>query len=321
MWHKMGYWCIVIWDNLSTYPPLLDYYYNESTRPGNVILNNYNGGATALFMSQFVTSIRSQYFAVTDSDLVFADPSAAEDFVSVMVSVLDSDPDLVKAGSALDISDIPEHYPFRAQVLGVEAQHWETSKMDAGLSAVADAPVFRTGIDTTLAIYRGNYLREREHLCVAGHCGAVAWYEETERSARVGGRYTMKHLPWYQESDKLPRDVVHALVHKGLSWKHGSWSAYMSNLLVSRSHECWGSSLPLHMKGWCCGNEEPVDATLRGQDPMQVCFDEVFTYDVCCGGAELAKGHGITAPDVDQLPRSDSVVDAAVTLSASTARG
>ena len=72
-----GYSNIYIIDNLSTYPPLLDYYKSCSYK---VFLLNENIGMTALWKSGIYKQFRNNFFVYTDSDVVPVD-ECPDDFL------------------------------------------------------------------------------------------------------------------------------------------------------------------------------------------------------------------------------------------------
>ncbi len=95
---------IVILDNGSTYPPLLDWY--ATLKDGEVIRLPTNIGAHCLFHSGYLKNITDEYVVYSDSDLEL-NPLMPEDFLEIMKSMLLKYNER-KIGLALRIDDVPE---------------------------------------------------------------------------------------------------------------------------------------------------------------------------------------------------------------------
>ncbi|MBK7668772.1 MAG: glycosyltransferase family 2 protein [Sphingobacteriaceae bacterium] len=162
---------IFILDNASTYPPLLEFY--KSTKH-KVIYLGANIGYLALWKSEFFTSIKNSYYVYTDPDVV-PNKNCPGDLVFKLYEVLTKYSEIEKAGPALLINDLPESYKSKQDVIAAETKYWKKELE----KDVYDAPV-----DTTFALYRplaqGN----------AEECKAY----------RVGGNYSIHHLPWYEDT-------------------------------------------------------------------------------------------------------------------------
>jgi hypothetical protein len=166
-----GYNTIYILDNASTYPPLLEYY---KTIKHKVIFLGKNTGYLALWNSELFNSIRNGYYVYTDPD-VLPTMNCPPDLVFQLYEVLRKYPEIEKAGPALKIDDLSDRYAYKKDVIAAEKKYWEKEiEKD-----IYDAPV-----DTTFALYRplaqGN----------AEECKAY----------RLGGKYVIHHMPWYENS-------------------------------------------------------------------------------------------------------------------------
>ncbi len=138
---------VVIVDNASTYPPLLEWYATEC--PCRVNLLGHNAGPRGAWQGMLDHSGFDHYI-VTDSDL---------DIDSVPLDVLDvllegfrrypafNGVPTKKVGLSLRIDDIPDGYQFKQRVVSHESQFW-TQKLDEQF--------YRADIDTTFAMYRVN---------------------------------------------------------------------------------------------------------------------------------------------------------------------
>ncbi len=165
-----------IWliDNMSTYPPLLEFL--EAT-PHRVVRLDHNLGHRSPFLSGTVQRhAHGRYFVVSDPDVV-PDGCCPLDALDHFRHLFDRHPDIEKVGFGLRIDDLPHHYALRADVLEWERQFW-LDEVEPG--------VFRADIDSTFALYRP---LGRRH--------------EGSRSLRTGAPYVARHLPWYVDSGAL----------------------------------------------------------------------------------------------------------------------
>jgi hypothetical protein len=172
---SIGSVCIIDCD--STYRPLLEAYSRLSG--GISVFYGPNNGCRA-YWERFQGIASQPYYLVTDGDLDINHWSGDE--VSIMLDRLRSQPQLIKVGSALQLSDLPETELAR-KAAAHENQFWQHRTADG---------FFAADIDTTLAIYRtpdwhGYYPAERCTLAMA------------------------RHLPWYLDVHDLPDDHKHYL--------------------------------------------------------------------------------------------------------------
>jgi hypothetical protein len=162
---------IIILDNDSTYPPLLDYYKTTSHR---VIKLNENVGHLALWKSSVYKEFVSQYYIYTDPDLVPID-RCPKDVVKFLLSKLDQYSSPEKIGLGLQIDDLPDHYANKEQVLKWEKRYWTNA---------VDETVFAAEVDTTFALYRP-------------FTNGAQWVSP---AYRTNFPYVAKHLPWYENT-------------------------------------------------------------------------------------------------------------------------
>lgn len=162
---------IYILDNASTYPPLLEYYKNC---PYKVIHLGANIGYLALWKNEFFNTIKNNYYVYTDPDVV-PGKDCPGDLVFKLYEVLNQYNEIEKAGAALIINDLPDHYTSKQEVIAVESKYWKKELE----KDIYDAPV-----DTTFALYRPLAFGNAEE------CKAY----------RVGGKYSIHHLPWYEDT-------------------------------------------------------------------------------------------------------------------------
>jgi hypothetical protein len=169
---------VIVIDNASTYPPLLDWYRGCSYE---VVRLEENLGHLAPWRTGLVRrrSKRGLY-AVTDPDLDLT--ACPKDLLNVLELGLRRYPDRRKAGLGLEIGDLPACFPWRRKIRTHSARFWSSPLDDLFF----DAPV-----DTTFALYRSgvSYLQDRR------------W--SVKNCLRTNYPYIARHVPWYLD----PRDL------------------------------------------------------------------------------------------------------------------
>lgn len=184
---------IVILDNDSSYPELLEYLENS---PHEVVKLGRNMGHTCPWDSGAVQLLApGQFFVVTDPDVVPSEdcPTHA---VLRFYELLARHTPTVKAGFGLRIDDLPDHYRLKDSVVTWEGRYWE-SPVEPG--------VYAAPIDTTFALYRPG----AEYSLGPG--------------LRTGEPYLARHLPWYADSDELSEED--AYYRQRASASINSWDA------------------------------------------------------------------------------------------------
>lgn len=171
---RAGYTNLIILDNQSTYPPLLEYY---KECPHRVIRLNKNYGHLALWESGLFDKFKWGYFAYTDSDIL-PGTKCPPDFMLKLKNMLSSHFNIDKVGFAIRIDDLPDHFLLHEKVKTYETRYWQNQT----LPDVYEAP-----IDTTFALYKP-------------HTDLVAGEIYTVPALRIGGIYTASHLPWYNNT-------------------------------------------------------------------------------------------------------------------------
>lgn len=176
---KRGYQNIVILDNDSTYPPLLEFYKNTHHR---VIYLGHNYGYLALWRSGVYKEFHKSYFVYTDPDLCI-DENCPDNFLEHFLNIMKRHPLSSKVGFSLRIDDLPDHYELKDKVVEWESQYW-IKEVEPG--------VFSAPVDTTFALYR-----------------PFTKYGSTllEHHLRVNKPYSMHHLPWYVDPNNLTDNI------------------------------------------------------------------------------------------------------------------
>lgn len=182
---KRGYRNIYIIDNNSTYPPLLEYY---DKSPHTVFRLKENVGYLSLWKTDIYKRFRNRWFVYTDPDILPGD-TCPEDFLDYFLSVMKRYPRASKVGFALRIDDLPDTFSKKNEVQEWESQYW-TRPLEKDL--------YRAPIDTTFALYRPN----------------IKWGSYIKDfMIRVGGDYTARHLPWYNDDGNLSEEEKYYLNH------------------------------------------------------------------------------------------------------------
>ena len=177
---------LIIVDNKSTYPPLLEYYKNL---PSNVTVEvmDENYGHMVFFENADLQRKYGQgFYVVTDADIV-PNENLPEDFMKIMLDVLLKEFDSMnKVGFALSIEKIPDHYAFKGKVMKWEKQFWSTP-VKQSLEA------YNAWIDTTFAIYKPTYPQNfNDHHFLQG--------------IRVAANFTAVHGGWNLDTKNLSHE-------------------------------------------------------------------------------------------------------------------
>ena len=192
-----GYYNIKILDNVSTYPPLLEFY--EKT-PHKVYRLKKNYGAKALWKSGLWYRIINRYFVYTDSDLSLIE-DCPDDFMEVFYKKLVVYPKAHKIGFSLKIDDLPDHYRLKNNVIEWERRYF-LEELEPNL--------FVAPIDTTFALYRPFSRRGKR--------------DGSDLMLRTGAPYQLRHLPWYEDSNNPSEEEKFYLksIHIGTHWSRQS---------------------------------------------------------------------------------------------------
>ncbi|MBJ8072622.1 hypothetical protein BWGOE4_23240 [Bacillus mycoides] len=170
---------IWIWDNNSTFPPLLKFYEQISTKY-NLMKNNENYGPQ-FFTNPQVLNLLPDFFAVSDPDLYFNE-QMPDDFLGYLKK-LTIDLSVFKAGLALDISPDPNFNEELRAGFQCTVRQWEQQFWLFPLRQYNNPKVYKAHIDTTFAVYNKKFINN-------GFYDAV----------RVADDFTCKHLPWYKNN-------------------------------------------------------------------------------------------------------------------------
>lgn len=175
---------IILIDNASAYPPLLEYY---KKTPYQVIKTNKNIGHTVVWKEGFAkTLFPGEFYIVTDPDVI-PDEKAPKDSVKYFYELHKKYLHYQKIGFGLQIDNLPDHYSLKSHVIEWESQFWNNE---------IESNIFEAGIDTTFALYKPYTNHYTLH-----------------PSIRTGAPYTAKHLPWYTDSKKIDKEEAFYRLH------------------------------------------------------------------------------------------------------------
>ncbi len=169
-----GYHHIVILDNQSTYPPLLEWYEKCEFE---VVRLPKNYGFKALWKcAQVRKRFCSDYYIYTDPDVRLSDECPADIVEQMFLILKNRRKKAFKIGPSIRITDLPDHYVHKKEVIAFESKYFKEKTEENGLT------LYRAPIDTTFALYRPRIgLSRRVSL----------------ESYRMAEPYSIQHLPWY----------------------------------------------------------------------------------------------------------------------------
>jgi glycosyltransferase involved in cell wall biosynthesis len=191
---KRGYFNLIILDNASSYPPLIQYYDQCIYK---VIHLGNNFGHLAVWQADICKEYLKDYYVYTDSDVLPVE-ECPDNFMELFLNTLIKNPSITKVGFSLKIDDIPEHYLRKSEVLEWESQNF---KNDIG------SGLYLASIDTTFALYRPESKGD--------------WNTDAIRTAFP---FEARHLPWYEDEYNLSPEEIY--YRKTKKTETGHWSGF-----------------------------------------------------------------------------------------------
>lgn len=184
----LGFSNIVIIDNLSTFQPLLKYY--KSLESNKKITTHYlkkNLGHMAIFKDKVLFAKYCHgFYIITDADIIL-NPNMPENFMKEILKMLIKNNFFItKVGLALDISDIPDQYILKQQVIKWESQFWKHEIKNN---------IFYADIDTTFGLYKPQFRPNK--------------FSNFLKGIRMADKYTAKHGGWYILVGELEEERTH----------------------------------------------------------------------------------------------------------------
>lgn len=190
---------IIIVDNNSDYPPLLEYYKSIKEFITIETMSSNLGHLVFFENKDLQKKYGNGYFVLTDPDIV-PNGNLPEDFLAQMISILDDYfSTTTKVGFALDLETIPDTFPLKQKVLKWEKKFWKNKLKDN---------LYRANIDTTFALYKPYYPK---------HYKDLPFFQ----GVRVADKYTAIHGGWYIDPLQYSEENLHYIksVDKSSSWK------------------------------------------------------------------------------------------------------
>ena len=183
---EAGYRKLIVLDNDSTYPPLLEYYAAlERDCRVKIVRLQKNFGYKALWLSNILERLKiSTPYVYTDPDVLPIE-RCPKDFVKRLMKLLDENREVRKVGLGLVYEDIT--FPEKDYIQRTEANLYDGTRVGDDFHFVQ--------VDTTLALYSN-----------------VRHYS-LRLSLRTSGDLRVYHLPWYFDYDNLPADEKYYLEH------------------------------------------------------------------------------------------------------------
>ena len=197
---------IIILDNNSSYPPLMDYY---DKCPYRVVRLKQNIGYMALENCDLWPKIKNDYFVYTDPDVVPIN-DCPHDFMKIFFDCLNENNLCMKVGFSLKIDDLPDCYSQKNKVIEWESQFYK-NKLDNGF--------YIAKIDTTFALHRP--------WSNISHKGLYKHF-------RSETPYEARHLPWYEDSFNPTKENAFYKDHAEIG---GFWTNGWKNKLLSFSKD------------------------------------------------------------------------------------
>jgi hypothetical protein len=183
---------IIIHDNNSTYPPMIEYL-KELESQGIIVKRipekpqdfNVISEDIADTIKEWYQTNSSPYYIVTDPDIELENP--CPELLQYYIDVLNACPRAVCVGPMLRIDDLPECFKFRDRMIYSHMeQFWGPQHTRHFFKG---AYIQTAAIDTTFALYPSHFEFRRLNVGV-----------------RVHEPYMARHLDWYMDTDNLTEE-------------------------------------------------------------------------------------------------------------------
>lgn len=202
---------IVLHDNNSTYPPMLEYLREleregvEVVRTGTPIRVADDLNQISATVSDWFSRYDAPYYVVTDPDVAIEDGHS--DILDAYGFLLEQFSDATVVGPMLRIDDIPDYYPLKFVAAGRHYyQFWHKTPEEIAWRGRVIKYQHAT-IDTTFGLYRKHFTFRRH-----------------TQGLRVYAPYWARHLDWYIDPAKMTDDQHWYMQHaSGVSHWGGAW--------------------------------------------------------------------------------------------------
>jgi len=200
----LGYTNIHILDMESTYQPLIDWYKCIGTAIKVHYLSNV--GQQALWKGTIMKQFSDYPFVVYSDSDVELNPNTPKGFIEQMILIA-QDFRINKVGLGIEINDLPDNELCNF-IKGIESNYWNPNRR----LQYGDLELYDSPIDTTFCVVRTNL-------------------PFSYQAVRIGGAYTCRHVPWYEQWDNLTEEQQYFMDHADpqfstlkqhyLKWKAG----------------------------------------------------------------------------------------------------
>ncbi|GAA3993162.1 hypothetical protein [Mucilaginibacter dorajii] len=176
---------IIVVDNKSNYPPLLEYYQSLApVKNCQVVYLNHNSWLKGVnYLAKQLKEFSK--LIITDADLLPYEDTP-DDVIEHLSNLLDRYPDYNHIGLSLEINDIPDHYPLKANVVKHESQFWPPAARQLNNEVIVAA------VHSTFAMYRNRSV-----------------FNSKDPALRTTRPYTLKHIDWYTDPESISEEYQH----------------------------------------------------------------------------------------------------------------
>lgn len=193
---KHNYSNIVIIDNNSSYPPLLDYFDTIETTVTLHRLNENFGHLVFWENKELFDKYSKGYYVVTDADIVPVE-NCPDDFMLKFKRILKRNSTITKVGFSLKTDNIPDSNLNKNKIIKWESQYWKNKNKDGD---------FISHLDTTFALYKPGFINYQS--------------KDFYFSIRTNLPYIAIHGGWYFDFGNLtPEQVFYTnTANQSASW-------------------------------------------------------------------------------------------------------
>jgi len=173
---------IIILDNESDYPPLLEYYNSINHPYIQVVMLNFNSWRKGAEYVGNQLLKRFEHIVITDPDLL-PFPDTPKNLVAQLKQLMAKYPSYNHIGPSLAIDDLPNHNPLKNTIINYEKKFWTPIAKQEGTDG------FVAEIDTTFALYKkGSSILN------------------TGPAMRTMPPYSLKHEDWYLDPNNYSEE-------------------------------------------------------------------------------------------------------------------
>ncbi len=185
---------VIIVDNGSTYPPLLEWY---KECPYKVMTTE---GATLKHHNRFIwemglqNTFEDNYYAVTDSDLGVE--NVPRDFAEILIADIERNPEILKSGFSLERNSLP--YNEYANLYRESEKHNFPTPDAHGF--------YNVPVDTTFAVYSKERCNNLDKMWKAPGDAPESFLDDRYFYRAHRSPFAVKHLPWYLDPENLTEE-------------------------------------------------------------------------------------------------------------------